>query len=113
MSENEKKNIEVWDETKFYDAEIVPLLNQIVEKCESRNIPHLLHFQYVRDEESIGCGLINNVCLKTRGKTSHAANMIVCASILDGKSDFIPVPKEFLGPLGYLLKDAVKENKED
>ena len=96
------ENANDWNETEYYKKEVIPLLNELVEKLEARKMPHVLSINYSSDSEGIGAGIVSNVFSDERGKTVHAANMISCASVLSGEDKFLIIPKLMIGSLSLL-----------
>lgn len=85
--ENENKDkvqstemeMDTWNEEQFYEENIVPKLKEIMELCDSRKIPYLLHVHYRDNPECCGVGLLFNANEK---KSQHNLAAISCANIL-------------------------------
>eukprot|EP00831_Metopus_contortus_P035668 TRINITY_DN28394_c0_g1_i1.p1 TRINITY_DN28394_c0_g1~~TRINITY_DN28394_c0_g1_i1.p1 ORF type:complete len:120 (-),score=27.93 TRINITY_DN28394_c0_g1_i1:57-416(-) len=73
-----------WTEEEFYDKEIIPLIRELVEKCQSRKIPFFMHIVYADDEKKVTAGSFLNTCGR---KGEHIKKMATYANIITGNRD--------------------------
>ncbi len=104
VEKNETKQSQAWDELEYYDKEIVPLLKELSEKCDSRKIPHLFHVMFSDNAEKKGVGTVMH-----RHDRGNTFDIFLATQVAEGKA--IAIPKEIgAGLLGSILG---KDKKED
>lgn len=92
--QGQEMEFDTWDETQFYEENIVPKLKEIAELCDQRKIPLLFHIHYSQNEENSGVGTHCTVF----GKKSIQTNKIgACGVILSSAID----------PVGLAMLDTV------
>lgn len=90
--ENENKEMEqpqgitTFDETEFFDKEILPKLEELLKLCNERRIPILIHAIKANSEEySTACHMVS---IKKRNGQS-VADLASCSKILNGKKSLL------------------------
>lgn len=90
--ENENKEmeqqtkVETFDETEFFDKEILPKLEELLKLCHERRIPILIHaIKENREEGATACHMAS---VNNRNGQS-VADLASCSKILTGKKNHL------------------------
>lgn len=92
--------ISMFDETEYYNSEIIPIMEALQKACKAKNLPYVCSVVYRQNEEKTGLGVFmeNNtrhglgivpiitagkICRADISKASIAATLLTLAKLLD------------------------------
>ncbi|MGE4300834.1 MAG: hypothetical protein AB7F40_04435 [Victivallaceae bacterium] len=82
MADDTKLNSANFDETKFYESEVIPVIKTLVEKCRSHNLPITLCVNFMNDESK--CGICNIQDFANR-RNEATIRMVIGGKLVSGK----------------------------
>ena len=82
MASENKLSSANFDETKFYEAEVIPVIKTLVEKCKSHNLPITLCVNFMTDETKTG---ICNIQDFANRRNEATIRMVLGGKIVSGE----------------------------